>query len=92
MADALNRGFDMVLAESLDRFSRDQERYRGPLQGLGAAGRPIVLHSCVFVQYQLMSAMSLELLLDSSSRRHRTAIDQGGLCRIGETESVAMCD
>ena len=32
MRDALNRRFDVVLAESLDRFSRDQEDTAGSLQ------------------------------------------------------------
>jgi DNA invertase Pin-like site-specific DNA recombinase len=32
MRDALNRRFDVVLAESLDRFSRDQEDTRRALQ------------------------------------------------------------
>ena len=32
MRDALNRRFDVVLAESLDRFSRDQGRHRRALQ------------------------------------------------------------
>ena len=38
MRDALNRRFDVVLAESLDRFSRDQEDTAGLFKRLTFAG------------------------------------------------------
>ena len=41
-ADALNRRFDVVLAESLDRFSRDQEDTAGLFKRLTFAGVNIV--------------------------------------------------
>jgi len=42
MRDALNRRFDVVLAESLDRFSRDQEDTAGLFKRLTFAGVNIV--------------------------------------------------
>jgi site-specific DNA recombinase len=42
MRDALNRRFDLVLAESLDRFSRDQEDTAGLFKRLTFAGVNIV--------------------------------------------------
>ena len=42
MRDALNRRFDVVLAESLDRFSRDQENTAGLFKRLTFAGVNIV--------------------------------------------------
>jgi DNA invertase Pin-like site-specific DNA recombinase len=42
MRDALNRRFDVVLAESLDRFSRDQEDTAGLFKRLPFAGVNIV--------------------------------------------------
>ena len=42
MRDALNRKFDVVLAESLDRFSRDQEDTAGLFKRLTFAGVNIV--------------------------------------------------
>jgi hypothetical protein len=42
MRDALNRRFDIVLAESLDRFSRDQEDTAGLFKRLTFAGVSIV--------------------------------------------------
>jgi DNA invertase Pin-like site-specific DNA recombinase len=42
MRDALNRHFDVVLAESLDRFSRDQEDTAGVFKRLTFAGVNIV--------------------------------------------------
>jgi site-specific DNA recombinase len=42
MRDALNRRFDIVLAESLDRFSRDQEETAGLFKRLTFAGVNIV--------------------------------------------------
>ena len=38
MRDALDRQFDVVLAESLDRFSRDQEDTAGLFKRLTFAG------------------------------------------------------
>jgi hypothetical protein len=42
MRDALNRRFEVVLAESLDRFSRDQEDTAGLFKRLTFAGVNIV--------------------------------------------------
>jgi DNA invertase Pin-like site-specific DNA recombinase len=42
MRDALNRRFDVVLAESLDRYSRDQEDTAGLFKRLTFAGVNIV--------------------------------------------------
>ena len=42
MRDALNRRFDVVLVESLDRFSRDQEDTAGLFKRLTFAGVNIV--------------------------------------------------
>ncbi|HET9395923.1 MAG TPA: recombinase family protein [Nitrospiraceae bacterium] len=42
MRDALSRRFDVVLAESLDRFSRDQEDTAGLFERLTYAGVSIV--------------------------------------------------
>jgi site-specific DNA recombinase len=42
MRDALNRQFDIVLAEALDRFSRDQEDTAGLFKRLTFAGVNIV--------------------------------------------------
>ena len=42
MRDALNKRFDVVLAESLDRFSRDQEDTAGLFKRLTFAGVSIV--------------------------------------------------
>jgi len=42
MRDALSRRFDVVLAESLDRFSRDQEDTAGLFKRLTFAGVNIV--------------------------------------------------
>jgi len=42
MRDALNRRFNVVLAESLDRFSRDQEDTAGLFKRLTFAGVNIV--------------------------------------------------
>ncbi len=42
MRDALNRRFDVALAESLDRFSRDQEDTAGLFKRLIFAGVNIV--------------------------------------------------
>jgi len=42
MRDALNQRFDIVLAEALDRFSRDQEDTAGLFKRLTFAGVSIV--------------------------------------------------
>jgi site-specific DNA recombinase len=42
MLDALNRRFDVVLAESVDRFSRDQEDTAGLFKRLSFAGVNVV--------------------------------------------------
>jgi hypothetical protein len=44
MRDALNRRFDFVLAESLDRFSRDQEDTAGLFKRLTFAGQEQRIH------------------------------------------------
>ena len=42
MRDSLNQRFDVVLAEALDRFSRDQEDTAGLFKRLTFAGVSIV--------------------------------------------------
>src|SRR5258706_3179034 len=42
MAAALRKDFDIVLAEALDRFSRDQEDTAGPFKRLPVARRNIL--------------------------------------------------
>ncbi|PYR04278.1 MAG: resolvase, partial [Acidobacteria bacterium] len=90
MRDALNRRFDVVLAESLDRFSRDQEDTAGLFKRLTFAGVNIVTLAegdITFLHIGLkgtMNAMFLKELADKTRRglrgRVETGKSGGGLC------------
>src|SRR5882672_5808196 len=90
MRDALNRRFDVVLAESLDRFSRDQEDTAGLFKRLTFAGVSIVTLAegdITFLHIGLkgtMNAMYLSELADKTRRGLRGRIENGkaggGLC------------
>jgi site-specific DNA recombinase len=90
MRDALNRRFDVVLAESLDRFSRDQEDTAGLFKRLTFAGVNIVTlaegditHLHVGLK-ATMNALLLKDLADKTRRglRGRVGLGKsgGGLC------------
>src|SRR5213593_2527674 len=90
MRDALNRRFDAVLAESLDRFSRDQEDTAGLFKRLTFASVSIVTLAegdITFLHIGLkgtMNAMFLKELADKTRRGLRGRIENGkaggGLC------------
>jgi site-specific DNA recombinase len=90
MRDALNQRFDVVLAEALDRFSRDQEDTAGLFKRLTFAGVNIVtlaegdithLHVCL---KGTMNALFLKDLADKTRRGLRGRVELGksggGLC------------
>jgi DNA invertase Pin-like site-specific DNA recombinase len=90
MRDALNRRFDVVLAESLDRFSRDQEDTAGLFKRLTFAGVNIVTlaegditHLHVGLK-GTMNALFLKDLADKTRRGLRGRVELGksggGLC------------
>lgn len=90
MAVALRKEVDVVLAESLDRFSRDQEDTAGLFKRLTFAGVSIVTLSegdITFLHIGLkgtMNAMYLSELADKTRRGLRGRIENGkaggGLC------------
>src|SRR5215204_5375971 len=90
MRDALNQRFDVVLAEALDRFSRDQEDTAGLFKRLTFAGVSIVALAegdITFLHIGLkgtMNAMYLSELADKTRRGLRGRIENGkaggGLC------------
>jgi site-specific DNA recombinase len=83
MRDALNRRFDVVLAESLDRFSRDQEDTAGLFKRLTFAGVRIVTLAegdITFLHIGLkgtMNAMFLKELADKTRRGLRGRVELG---------------
>ena len=90
MRDALNRRFDVVLAEALDRFSRDQEDTAGLFKRLTFAGVNIVTlaegditHLHVGLK-GTMNALFLKDLADKTRRGLRGRVELGksggGLC------------
>src|SRR3954464_1526377 len=90
MRDALNRRFDVVLAEALDRFSRDQEDTAGLFKRLTFAGVNIVTlaegditHLHVGLK-GTMNALFLKDLADKTRRGLRGRVEKGrsggGLC------------
>ena len=90
MRDALDRRFDVVLAEALDRFSRDQEDTAGLFKRLTFAGVNIVTlaegdmtHLHVGLK-GTMNALFLKDLADKTRRGLRGRVEQGksggGLC------------
>ena len=90
MRDALNRRFDVVLAESLDRFSRDQEDTAGLFKRLTFAGVNIVTLAEGDITHLhiglkgTMNAMFLKDLADKTRRGLRGRVEDGksggGLC------------
>jgi hypothetical protein len=90
MRDALNQRFDVVLAEALDRFSRDQEDTAGLFERLTFAGVNIVTlaegditHLHVGLK-GTMNALFLKDLADKTRRGLRGRVELGksggGLC------------
>src|SRR5215510_2434679 len=90
MRDALNRRFDVVLAESLDRFSRDQEDTAGLFKRLTFAGVNIVTLAEGDITHRhigfkgTMNALFLKDLAEKTHRGLRGRIEDGksagGLC------------
>lgn len=90
MRDALNRRFDIVLAESLDRFSRDQEDTAGLFKRLTFAGVNIVTLAEGDITHLhigfkgTMNALFLKDLADKTHRGLRGRVEggksAGGLC------------
>jgi site-specific DNA recombinase len=90
MRDALNRRFDVVLAESLDRFSRDQEDTAGLFKRLTFAGVNIVTLvegdiTHLHIGFKgTMNALFLKDLAEKTHRGLRGRIEDGksagGLC------------
>jgi site-specific DNA recombinase len=90
LRDALNRRFDVVLAESLDRFSRDQEDTAGLFKRLTFAGVNIVTLAEGDITHLhigfkgTMNALFLKDLAEKTHRGLRGRIEDGksagGLC------------
>src|SRR5580765_2861275 len=90
LRDALNRRFDVVLAESLDRFSRDQEDTAGLFKRLTFAGVNIVTLSERDITHLhigfkgTMNALFLKDLAEKTRRGLRGRVELGksggGLC------------
>src|SRR5688572_22675363 len=90
MREALNRRFDVVLAESLDRFSRDQEDTAGLFKRLAFAGGHIVTLpegdiTHLHIGFKgTMNALFLKDLAEKTHRGLRGRIEDGktagGLC------------
>jgi DNA invertase Pin-like site-specific DNA recombinase len=83
MRDALNRRFDVVLAESLDRFSRDQEDTAGLFKRLTFAGVNIVTLAEGDITHLhigfkgTMNALFLKDLADKTHRGLRGRVEGG---------------
>src|SRR6201991_1727505 len=90
LRDALNRRFDVVLAESLDRFSRDQEDTAGLFKRLTFAGVNIVTLAEGDITHLhigfkgTMNALFLKDLADKTRRGLRGRVEDGktsgGIC------------
>jgi len=90
MRDALSRRFDVVLAESLDRFSRDQEDTAGLFKRLTFAGVNIVTLAEGDITHLhigfkgTMNALFLKDLAEKTRRGQRGRVENGkaggGLC------------
>jgi DNA invertase Pin-like site-specific DNA recombinase len=88
--DALNKRFDVVLAESLDRFSRDQEDTAGLFKRLTFAGVKIVTLAegdITFLHIGFKGTMNALFLKDLAEKTHRglrgrieDGKSAGGLC------------
>jgi site-specific DNA recombinase len=83
MRDALNRRFDVVLAESLDRFSRDQEDTAGLFKRLTFAGVNVVTLAEGDITHLhigfkgTMNALFLKDLADKTHRGLRGRVEGG---------------
>ena len=88
MSAALRREVDVVLAESLDRFSRDQEDTAGLFKRLTFAGVSIVTLAegdITFLHIGLkgtMNAMFLKELADKTRRGLRERIETGNRTKV----------
>ena len=74
MRDALNKRFDVVLAESLDRFSRDQEDTAGLFKRLSFAGVNIVTLAegdITHLHIGFRGTMNALFLKDLAEKTHR---------------------
>jgi site-specific DNA recombinase len=90
MRDALNQRFDVVLAEALDRFSRDQEDTAGLFKRLTFAGVSIVTLAegdITHLHVGLKGTMNALFLKDLAAKTHRglrgrieDGKSAGGLC------------
>src|SRR5829696_1438611 len=90
MRDALNRRFDVVLAESLDRFSRDQEDTAGLFKRLTFAGVNVVTLAegdITHLHIGFKGTMNALFLKDLAAKTHRglrgrieDGKSAGGLC------------
>jgi hypothetical protein len=77
MRDALNRRFDVVLAESLDRFSRDQEDTAGLFKRLTFAGVNIVTLAegdITHLHIGFKGTMNALFLKDLAEKTHRACV------------------
>jgi len=103
MRDALNRRFDVVLAESLDRFSRDQEDTAGLFKRLTFAGVNIVTLAegdITHLHIGFKGTMNALFLKDLADKTHRglRGRNEGGksarrtLLRIPCRQVVLWCD
>jgi site-specific DNA recombinase len=89
MRDALNRRFDLVLAESLDRFSRDQEDTAGLFKRLTFAGVNIVTLAegdITHLHIGFKGTMNALFLKDLAEKTHR-----GLRGRIGDGKCAGLC-
>jgi site-specific DNA recombinase len=104
MREALNRRFDVVLAESLDRFSRDQEDTAGLFKRLTFAGVNIVTLAEGDITHLhigfkgTMNALFLKDLAEKTHRGLRGRVESGkaggGLCygyRVVRTMTERRC-
>ena len=90
MADARQHRFDVVLAEALDRISRDQEHIAGIWKGLSFSGARLVTLSegeINELHVGLKGTMNVLLLKDLAAKTHRGVQGRvqagksgGGLC------------
>ena len=81
MRDALNQGFDVVLAEALDRFSRDQEDTAGLFKRLTFAGVNIVTLAegdITHLHVGLKGTMNALFLKDLADKTRRVTARSGG--------------
>ena len=85
MRDAINRRFDVVLAESLDRFSRDQEDTAGLFKRLTFAGVRIVTLAegdITHLHIGFKGTMNALFLKDLAEKTHQ-GLTKCGVCGAG---------